>query len=410
MAYTVTAEKMVCGGDCLAHLNGKNIFIPFAIPGEKYEIEITKELRDYAIAKITRIVEASPHRVEPFCPHYGICGGCNMQHISPDYQRTLRTSILKDCFEREGIVIEEIIPVYGSDKGYRSRIQLTNGGFNEKQSNNIISLLNCSVATPELNEYFKETVQAFRPKGRVHLFGDSRVAGEEKVKIADESVNAKRNDVKTYKKNSGKTLKNKVKHRFAGTTSDISNACDVSILNKNIKFNVQGFFQSNLEVLEKTIEQVTYNLEGNNVLDMYAGCGTFSVFLADRFNKTTMVEHNRDALVYAEMNMNGKNHETYGLSGEKWAKEIAPSTLAQQGNFDAVVIDPPRSGMEKEVNQWLCHNKTFQIRSVSCDPATHARDAAKLIKAGYRLSKLFLLDFYPQTAHIESLAYFENEN
>lgn len=410
MTYIVTAEKMVCGGDCLAHLNGKNIFIPFAIPGEKYEIEISKEVRDYAIARIIKILDYSPHRVEPFCPHYGICGGCNMQHISPEHQRHLRSEILKDCFEREGIKIEEIIPVTGRDKGYRSRIQLTNGGFNEKQSNNIIALQNCPVATDELNDYFKENVQAFRPEGRVHLFGDSRVEGEEKVKIADESLNSRKTDSRLYKKNSGKTLKNKVKHRFAGTTSDFSNTCDVKLLDKNIKFNVQGFFQSNLEVLEKTIQQVTYNLQGNNVLDMYAGCGTFSVFLADAFKKTTMVEHNRDALVYAEINMAGKPHETYGLSGEKWVKEIAASTLAREGNFDAVVIDPPRSGMEKEVNQWLCCNKTFQIRSVSCDPATHARDAARLIKAGYKLTKLFLLDFYPQTAHIESLAYFENEN
>ena len=81
--------------------------------------------------------------------------------------------------------------------------------------------------------------------------------------------------------------------------------------------------------------------------------------------------------------------------------------LAKNGPFDAVVIDPPRSGMEKEVCDWLCKNKTGQIRSVSCDPSTHARDALKLVKSGYELTKLYLLDFYPQTAHIESLAYFE---
>jgi len=408
-SFVVTAEKIVCGGNCMAHLNGKNVFIPFAIPGEKLEVEIAKEMRDYSIASIVKIIEPSPHRVEPFCPYYGTCGGCNMQHISPEYQTQLRIQILKDSFAREGIEIDEIIPVTGNEKNYRCRIQLTNGGFNEKESNNIISLQNCPVATEELNEYLKDTVQAFRPKGRVHLFGDKRICGEKKVFIADESIDAGRNIQKVYKKNSGKVLKNKVKHRFSGTTGNMTNACDISLLDKNIKFNVQGFFQSNLEVLEKTVEKVTHNLSGENVLDMYSGCGTFSVFLADNFNKTTLVEHNRDALVYAEINMAGKNHETYGLSGSKWVKENASQIISRNGQFDAVVIDPPRSGMEKEVNDWLCQNKMYQIRSVSCDPSTHARDAAKLIKNGYHMTRLYLLDFYPQTAHIESLAYFEYE-
>ena len=88
-------------------------------------------------------------------------------------------------------------------------------------------------------------------------------------------------------------------------------------------------------------------------------------------------------------------------------KRVTEFILKKEGPFDAVVIDPPRSGMENEVCQWLCKNKTNQIRSISCNAATHARDAKKLIQSGYKLTKLFLLDFYPQTAHIESLAYFE---
>ena len=146
---------------------------------------------------------------------------------------------------------------------------------------------------------------------------------------------------------------------------------------------------------------------GKTVLDMYAGSGTFSVFLADFFERVVLVEHNRDALVFAEENLRGKQHESFGLSGEKWVQYSAQNTIAQYGGFDAVVIDPPRSGMEKEVCKWLCRTHVPQIRSVSCNPSTHARDAAFLVRAGYKLTKLFLLDFYPHTAHIESLAFFE---
>jgi 23S rRNA (uracil1939-C5)-methyltransferase len=103
----------------------------------------------------------------------------------------------------------------------------------------------------------------------------------------------------------------------------------VEILGKKISFDVRGFFQSNLFALEKTIEQICKDLSGKNVLDMYAGCGTFSVFLADIFEKVTLVEHNRDAIVFAEQNLQGTNHESFGLSGEKWIQTNLLQILMQ---------------------------------------------------------------------------------
>ena len=135
---------------------------------------------------------------------------------------------------------------------------------------------------------------------------------------------------------------------------------------------------------------------------MYSGCGSISVFLKDKYKNVSLVEHNRDALVYAEKNMNGLTHTSYGLSGASWVKNCASFCPP----FDACVVDPPRSGMEKEVLDYLCKSKIPYIRSLSCDPSTHARDCERLIKAGYRLEKIYLLDFYPHTSHIESLAIF----
>ena len=409
-SLTVTAEKIVFGGSCLSRVNGKNVFIPYAIPGEKLEIEITKTFRDYDLAKIIKVIEPSPYRIMPFCPLYGKCGGCNMQHIQIDYQRELRKQMLKDCFEREGLKCPEIEIISGSEKNYRARLQLTDGGLNEKDSNTIVELENCPVATKAINDYLKKTPQSLRPEGRVHFFGDQRIISSDDAENPSLIIaNEEKADLWQQKRvgKSKKQPKNKVKQRFAGTSGVMKNNCTIRLKDKLIQFDVQGFFQSNMEVLEKTIDAITYNMGGENVLDMYSGAGTFSVFLADIFKKTILVEHNRDALVHAEINMSGKPHETYGLSGAKWVQTNAPMILAKNGPFDAVVIDPPRSGMEKEVCDWLCKNKTGQIRSVSCDPSTHARDALKLVKSGYELTKLYLLDFYPQTAHIESLAYFE---
>ena len=245
--------------------------------------------------------------------------------------------------------------------------------------------------------------------GRVHLFGDSRVLNDKKIIIADER---KKSDYE-QKIQGGASKNRKAKLRiqkntyFSGTTLKENNTCSVSILGKKIDFDVQGFFQSNLEVLEKTVQKVMANIGGGNALDMYSGCGTFSVFLADIFRNTVLVEHNRDAVVFAETNLAGKKHESYGQSGEKWARESSATVLKNSGPFEACVIDPPRSGMEKEVCKWLCNEKIPVIKSVSCNPSTHARDASFLVKAGYSLKKLYLLDFYPQTSHIESLAEFE---
>lgn len=406
----VTPEKIVSGGDCLAKVGGKNVFIPFAIPGEKIKIQIEKEFRDYDTAKIVSVIEPSPDRVMPFCPLYGTCGGCNMQHINIEAQIKYRAGILKACFERENIACPEIKIISGREKNYRSRIQLTDGGFCKKKSNEIVGVNFCPVATDSINGYLESTENGGRPSGRVHIFGDSRVIQSENcvfpgVIAADET----KTDFWKTKKigKSKKRLKNKVRQRFAGTVENAANACSVMISGKKIEFNVKGFFQSNIDVLEKTIGEITKNTGGENALDMYCGSGTFSVFLSDFFKNVYMVEHNRDAVVYAEKNMAGRKHETYGVSGSNWVSQNAADILSKIGKFDAVVIDPPRSGMEKEVRRWLCEHKTPQIRSVSCDPVTHARDAKFLIDSGYMMTDLYLLDFYPQTSHIESLAFFE---
>lgn len=400
---TIIADKIAFGGNCIAKLNGKNVFVPFAVPGEKLEVEITENRRDYDTAKILRIVEPSPKRIQPPCPYYGECGGCNMMHIDEESQREFRKEMLRDCFQRNGVDVPEINVIYGNALGYRARFQLNDGGLSERGSNKIIPIAECMIAEKSVNRWLSENKFEERPEGRCHLFSSEKVisaGGKQgsKFAIAEEISRKPEQDFSAGRKN--RNIK-QIKKRYSGSIISEENTVEVNILGKTISFDVRGFFQSNMEVLEKSIETLCSSLRGKSVLDMYSGCGTFSVFLADRFEKVTLVEHNRDALVFAEKNLAGKNHESVGLSGAKWCE------MNKGTRFDAAVIDPPRSGMEKPVRDWLCSSGIPFIRSVSCDPATHARDAYYLIKAGYRLEKLFLLDFYPNTSHIESLAFFE---
>ncbi len=413
--YKIKAEQMVTGGDCISSIDGKKVFVPLAIPGEELEVEITKEFRDYSQARILSVLSPSPHRVEPFCPLYGKCGGCNMMHIESSWQQELRKSILKEAFMHEGLEVPEIEVISGSDRSYRSRFQLHDGGMMERGSNRIIQLDECKCATAEVNRYLCEIPSEKRPKGRVHLFGSSAIRSipddYDKIVIAHEEERVQKKEDRQQGNSrrmvNGRPMKKqkKIKPRFEGTTFDPANRCTIELLGKEISFDVQGFFQSNLELLGKAIPQITAGLSGNNALDIYAGVGTFSLFLADSFKKVCLVEHNRDALAYAEMNLIGKAHESYGVSAENWIKNHAGSFTRVYGSFDAAVVDPPRSGMEKNVSSYLAQSGIPQIRSLSCDAATHARDLAILVKGGYRLERLFLLDFYPQTCHIESLAW-----
>lgn len=404
---TIITDKIVFGGNCLAKIKGKNVFVPFAIPGEKINVEIVQQKRDYDVAKIVEILEPSPNRINATCRYYERCGGCNLMHIDPEHQRQLRKNILKDTFERNGVNVDvsSIEVIYGDNLNYRCRFQLNDGGMSARGSNEIIPIGECSCAVPEINKWLKEQDFKSRPKGRCHLFGcdnvieSSGISGQ-KVTISVEEER-KQIDYQSLKKKN-KNIK-QTKKRYSGTTLNASDIIKIDILGKKISFDVKGFFQSNISVLEKSIQAVCSGLQGFSCLDMYAGCGTFSVFLAEKFKELTLVEHNRDALVFAEQNLSGLPHQSIGLSGAKWA-EANPNAY-----FDAVVIDPPRSGMEKEVCDWLCKSKIPQVRSVSCDPATHARDISRLLKAGYNLKKLYLLDFYPNTSHIESLAVLEKD-
>ena len=402
---TVTTEKFLFGGNSLAKIDNKSVFIPYAIPGETLSINIVQHKNDYDNAEIIEIINPSEHRVTPPCKYYGICGGCNMMHIDTDYQHELRKQMLTDTFAQFKIDVSDKIEIIkAEDYNYRSRFQFTNGGLSQKNTNNIINIENCLCADKNINKFLQNTEFSKRPKGRIHIFGSDKIISDEKIKIEINNQNDRNSGIKL--KGKGKIKKVKENHYFSGTILSPENQITVKLDNKNITFDVRGFFQSNLTVFEKVLTLICNTLpEGNSVLDMYSGCGSISAFLADKFKHVTLVEHNRDAIVFAEQNMAGTNHKSFGLSGASWVKTCAPSLPP----FDACVVDPPRSGMEKEVLEYLCNSKIPFIRSLSCDPVTHARDAEKLIKAGYKLEKLYLLDFYPHTSHIESLAIFNLE-
>ena len=370
MFVTIIPYKMVFGGKVLAKIDNKTVFVEGSLPNETIEIEITKDKKDYSEAVATKILNSSEHRVEPFCNNYEQCGGCNLQIADYDYQLQLKREILQDLFTRNKVTLPEITVVSDNSVEYRSRFQFSRGGLKSKNSNAIVPLTDCPCAVPEMRSVLQNSSKLLKAHDRLHVFAHKNVCNPEK---------------------------------FVFGLDDGNSELSLKLLDKIITFDARGFFQSNIAMLEKTIPLIVDGLQGKHLLDMYSGVGTLSVFAAHKFEHVTLVEHNKKALQFANINFSTAgftNFSTFPMSGELWAKK------AKKHTYDTLIIDPPRSGIEKPLLQWLCTEKIPTVRYLSCDPATLARDTKLLLEAGYSIEEFYLLDYYPHTHHMECLVWF----
>ncbi len=363
---------MVFGGSCLAKIDGKTVFVDECLPGETVEIEILKTKKDYCTAKVVRIIKASNHRVEPFCLHYDSCGGCNFQYASYKFQIELKNQIIIDSLNRNKVSnFPPIQNIVSNNDEYRNRFQFSYGGLKTKHTNAIVVLKDCPCGVKEIRNFLKSQKSDFLQKyDRLQVFASERVLCNDDTQ--------------------------KVVFGIEGQSE-----LRVNLLGEDITFDVRGFFQSNISMLEKTIPLVVKNLEGKNLLDIYSGVGTLSLFASEKFETITLVEHNKKALEFAKVNfLHTKEPLIFAMSGEQWVKK------AKKQHYDALIIDPPRSGIEKPLREWICKQKIKTIRYLSCDVSTLARDTKELLNAGYEIDECYFLDFYPNTSHIEMLLNF----
>ena len=387
MVFDVTAQKITPKGQCIAYLSpesgrgGKATFIPGAIPGERLKVCITGEKRDWCSSRIVEVVASSPYRVPPACKWQPICGGCDFMHIEGGHQVALKKQILTSCLAHQGVAYPPLELVSGEQTHYRCRIRLHEGGFVKRASHEMAAVSSCLVATQEVNEYLAATPPQKRPKGSCAVFA-SRL-----LEVPPLSP-------------SGKLPPQVV----VQSEREEDNRAAVRLLGKRIAFDVRGFFQSNMELLEQTVPLVTAGLEGRRAVDLCSGVGVFALFLADSFDEVVAVERDTRAAELAKENLAGKRAKVYGESTALWCSRHTTAG-GKAERFDAAVVDPPRGGMDKATVRWLCSSGIGQIRSLSCDSATHARDLRILCDAGYKVTRMVLLDFMPQTSHVESLAY-----
>ncbi len=375
--HIVDTTKYVFQGSSLASIEGKTVFVPFSLPGERIEVEIVEEKKSYCRAKIVSIIEPSPLRVLPRCKHFYSCGGCNMQMASDDAQHSLRFESAKEVLQRAHIKLDCPIEFLGgSDWGDRNRFQfhIHNGKpslLGEKTCLSI-PITECPIACKEIQDFLNNpSIFADVEEGRrVHVFA----------------------------------------HGGHIWQSEEEKCVSIDILGHNFKFSPSAFFQSNLGMLESLVQLLhTYVGDADRFLDFYSGVGTFSVFFANLVKELHLVEWNKRSLEMAKINIETACKTSidnkcffHAISSEKWRGLKASRQL-----YDVAIVDPPRSGIDKMSLKWFATRKVGRILYVSCDVATFARDAYFLIEeAGYRMEKCYFLDFYPQTHHLEVFGIF----
>ncbi|MDY6450093.1 23S rRNA (uracil(1939)-C(5))-methyltransferase RlmD [Acinetobacter faecalis] len=443
--YTFQVESLSHEGRGIAHYgshpdhpkdkHGKKVFIGSALPGETVKAKITREVKKLEEADFIELLsEPSAIRAEPQCPHYGICGGCNMQHIKKDEQILLKQNVLKSHLEHfAGIQPEKWLePIRSLREDYRRKARvgvryIPNKdklvvGFRERASNLLTNIDRCVVLDKEFGSLttLKQLFQSLKGKaeiGHVELaMGDAEIALL--VRHTDKLCDADVNVLKEFTLH--KQWQLYLQPAGAESVHRVDDAQAAMRLHYNLNdfdikfaFHPLDFTQVNSTINPQMVKMACELLElkgGERVLDLFCGLGNFSLPLARCVGATgeVIAVEGSDEMVHR----GAENAKLNGLSNIKFhsqdlTKDFSHHSWANQG-FDALLIDPPRSGAE-EVMSYVPKFGATKIVYVSCNPATLARDAKLLEQQGYRLKVAGVMDMFTHTGHVESIALFEKK-
>lgn len=405
---TVKAETPVYGGYVMAR-DGKIMFIKGAIPGETVEVIVNDKKKDYSIASVARIIEPSPFRRRPRCSLFGECGGCQMQYMDYGKQVSVKEEVLVDAMKRiGGLDVPLMPPITGKEFNYRHRGQfkVSKGGeigFYREGTRDVIPVEECPVMTDEINSALHK-IRGMDIKGakEIHIISGDTVALLVKGSLPEDSVQ-KMHEI-----------------GISGIAFDSGDSVGKDYITLDInsmKYSVTpwSFFQShwtlNRVVIDVVIDKLT-PLGDKRILDLYSGAGNFSIPLSVLSKEVVAVEENPNAVEDGKRNLmiNGIKNCTFinspveRLFGNKKMQKNAK--LFNDSAYDIIILDPPRAGLTPECIRRIMETNSRKIVYVSCNPATLARDMKKMAER-YEIESLRMIDFFPNTYHIEALAFLD---
>ncbi|HEY5074596.1 MAG TPA: class I SAM-dependent RNA methyltransferase [Pyrinomonadaceae bacterium] len=406
----VTIERILPGGLGLAHAEGKTVMVALAAPGDRLRVQIDRVKGNVSFASIEEILTPSPLRVEPPCPYFGRCGGCDFQQMHYQAQLEAKAEIIKDCLRRLARI--ENIPDFQITAApnpwhYRSRAQWQYDavrqklGYFESGSRSVCDVANCAVLAPQL----ESTLENLRVRMQEGLFPDS--ARDFRAVVGDEAVSI------------APSIRSPTVREGSDSIKDSEEIRDITrtIHGETYRLNAESFFQANDGLLPQLIDTAIGEASGETALDLYCGVGLFTLPLARRFKHVVGVESVPTAASFARENLaNARltNAEVAIRDVGVWLDDVKrhdlsrlseESAAALQGQMDFVLLDPPRTGAESRVIAGVLGLKPRRISYVSCDPATLARDLKKLLAGGYTLHSLAAFDMFPQTHHVETVVH-----
>jgi 23S rRNA (uracil1939-C5)-methyltransferase len=422
----LSIEKLVYGGDGLAHADGNTVFVPFVLPGEEVRATAKSKKKKLVWAELLEVTSAAKERGKAKCAHFQKCGGCHYQHIPAAEQLRLKKEILRETLSRLGGVswTGEITEHSAEPYGYRNRAQwaVRSGmpralGYFLPESSVIVPIDECPVLSPRLAQTFSTLQDMARsgtlPEGiqEIEAFADSadekialNVAFEKFPKSAEELAATFRSAVPEIE---SLLLLDQKKNRFELTGPGYLLH---EVAGYRYKVSHLSFFQVNRFLIEDLLKTVTANAKGALALDLYSGVGFFTLPLAKTFQKVVCVDANLAATrdLYSNAELAGVTIVSHNEHAEEFLKKTEEKP-------DFVVLDPPRAGLGAEAAKTLAELGAGEIVYLSCDPSTLARDLAVLTgsprkpkeitgpSVRYEIVEMHLFDLFPQTFHIETL-------
>lgn len=403
--FIVELEKLVYGGDALGRLaDGRVVFVPFALPGERARLRAVEERSRHVRAELVEVLTASPARIPPRCKHFGVCGGCHYQHLAYADQLAAKAEILRDQLARLGRFedppVRPAVPA-PQEWNYRNHIQfhLTPEGrlgFVGTDGRGVVAISECHLPEPALGGLwpgleFDPGLGLKRVSLRLGADGESMLVLEspEPPELESESNLS-------------------VVHLLDGEAVVMAgdDSLTMEVNGRLFRVSAGAFFQVNTAMAGKMAAHLLERLPvtpETTLLDVYCGVGLFSAFFAARVGRLVGIEVSPAACEDFAANLDEfENVELYQAPAE----EVLPGLEVRA---EAVIVDPPRAGLEKRVLEALLAQGPGRIAYVSCDPSTLARDAGRLARGGYRLAEVTPFDLFPQTYHIESVSIFEKE-
>lgn len=397
-AIDIEIEKLVYGGSGLGRYDGRAVMTPYVLPGEKLTAEVVRESKRLIQAVPIVVREPAESRVQPLCPVFGACGGCHYQHIPYEQQLDFKTEILRETLARLGKIEwgGEISVVAADPWLYRNRTQFrvarrkrtAEVGFTAAGSHRLVPTPECSINSPKLNEVharFRDLAQERRFPKFLHEveFFTNETEVQMNVRATDLPLSRSFFD----------WCGREIDGLLPGEYIDYASGPDL------FRVGSRSFFQVNRFLTDDLARAAVDGESGRSALDLYAGVGLLTLPLARSFERTLGVDSSGAAI--RSLSFNAQRAEVDVTAVHLNVDEYLKGLREQ---VDFVVADPPRAGLGPTVVEELVRIKPERLHLVSCDPSTLARDLKGLTAGGYRIESLTLVDLFPQTFHLETVA------